>query len=54
MHLKHIIISLLVGSCSLSASAVEKKRICTWDPVGKNGPVMEFYKDLKPKTIAWA
>lgn len=53
MRLKLIIISLFVGSCSLSASAIEKKRICTWDPVGKNGPVMEFYSDLKPKAIAW-
>ena len=33
--------------------ALEKKSICTWDPVGKNGPVMTFYSDLKPKAIAW-
>ncbi len=33
--------------------ALEKKTICTWDPVGKNGPVMTFYSDLKPKAIAW-
>lgn len=34
-------------------TALEKKTICTWDPVGKNGPVMTFYSDLKPKAIAW-
>jgi hypothetical protein len=41
---------LLISSYSF---ALEKKTICTWDPVGKNGPVMTFYSDLKPKAIAW-
>ncbi|MFT6030576.1 MAG: hypothetical protein ACI8O8_002321 [Oleiphilaceae bacterium] len=41
---------LLISSFSF---ALEKKTICTWDPVGKNGPVMTFYSDLKPKAIAW-
>ena len=41
---------LLISSLSF---ALEKKSICTWDPVGKNGPVMTFYSDLKPKAIAW-
>ena len=41
---------LLISSFSF---ALEKKSICTWDPVGKNGPVMTFYSDLKPKAIAW-
>jgi len=41
---------LLFSTLSFS---LEKKTICTWDPVGKNGPVMTFYSDLKPKAIAW-
>lgn len=45
----------LVLSCIFSASsfALEKKKICVWDPVGRTGPVMEFYSDLKPKAMAW-
>lgn len=38
---------------SSNTFALEKKSICTWDPVGVNGPVMAFYADLKPKAIAW-
>jgi len=48
---------LLAAACALAFSAssfaLEKKTICTWDPVGKNGPVMTFYSDLKPKAINW-
>jgi hypothetical protein len=43
---------LVIGFCS-TATAIESKKICTWDPVGKNGPVMEFYSGLKPKAISW-
>lgn len=35
------------------AEQLEKKLICTWDPVGKNGPVVSFFSDLVPKAIHW-
>lgn len=38
---------------SLNSFALEKKSLCVWDPVGKNGPVMTFYAELKPKAISW-
>lgn len=49
---KLLFTAALLSISSLSL-ALEKKSICTWDPVGKNGPVMTFYSDLKPKAIAW-
>ncbi len=27
--------------------------MCTWDPVGKTGPVMAFFADLIPEAINW-
>lgn len=48
-----IFFAVLILLYSTVSSALEKKSICTWDPVGKNGPVMTFYSDLKPKAIAW-
>lgn len=53
MHALHVSFAVILLLASNITSAIEKKRICTWDPVGKNGPVMEFYSDLKPKAIAW-
>ncbi len=50
--IKLLISSALVLFASFSY-ALEKKSICTWDPVGKNGPVMTFYSDLVPKAINW-
>lgn len=32
---------------------LQKKTICTWDPVGQNGPVMTFFSDFVPKALAW-
>jgi hypothetical protein len=48
-----IFFAVLILLYSTVSLALEKKSICTWDPVGKNGPVMTFYSDLKPKAIAW-
>jgi hypothetical protein len=53
MNLKKLLILSLTTAVSASCLAIEKKKICTWDPVGKSGPVMEFYSDLKPKALAW-
>ena len=35
------------------AQALENRKVCTWDPVGMNGPVMAFFKDLTAKAIPW-
>jgi len=48
-----ILFAAMIFLFSTLSFALEKKTICTWDPVGKNGPVMTFYSDLKPKAIAW-
>lgn len=53
MKLKQFFAAALTLSFAASSFALEKKTICTWDPVGKNGPVMTFYSDLKPKAINW-
>jgi len=38
---------------TLTSYGLEKKTICTWDPVGVNGPVITFFNDLVPKAINW-
>lgn len=48
-----LLASALALTLSTSAFALEKKSICTWDPVGKTGPVIAFYSDLKAKAMAW-
>lgn len=53
MTLQKTLIAAIAVLFSASTLALETKKICTWDPVGKNGPVMTFYSDLKPKAIAW-
>lgn len=35
------------------AETLEKRKVCTWDPVGKNGPVMAFFTDLEAIAIPW-
>lgn len=32
---------------------LDKKVACTWDPVGKNGPVISFFSELIPKAMSW-
>ena len=53
MTLQKIMATAIALLVSTQSFALEKKSICTWDPVGKNGPVMTFYSDLKPKAINW-
>lgn len=48
-----LLASLLAISFSTATMALEKKTICTWDPVGRTGPVITFYGDLKAKAISW-
>ncbi|MCH2159351.1 MAG: DUF6091 family protein [Oleiphilaceae bacterium] len=38
---------------SVQSFSLEKKKYCLWDPVGKTGPVVEFFSDLKPKALGW-
>lgn len=35
------------------AATLEKKVVCTWDPVGNNGPVVAFFSDLIPIAQPW-
>lgn len=44
---------LLIFSPLCSAETLEKRKVCTWDPVGNNGPVMAFFRDLTIKAIPW-
>ncbi len=44
---------LLLLALSFSSSALERKRVCTWDPVGQTGPVMTFIDDVLPAAIEW-
>jgi len=44
---------LFVSSINGHSATIEKKTVCTWDPVGKNGPVIAFFADLVPKAISW-
>lgn len=36
-----------------SAEKLPARKVCVWDPVGKNGPVMAFFGDLVPAAIHW-
>jgi hypothetical protein len=53
MKYHHLIVSLLLAIASQSAFALEAKKFCVYDPVGKNGPAVTFFADLKAKAITW-
>ena len=53
MLLRRLIISCALILSSASALALEEKKFCIYDPVGKNGPSMTFLADLVPKAISW-
>ena len=48
-----LIVSYLFMFVSASAQALEEKKFCIYDPVGKNGPSMTFLSDLVPSAIKW-
>ncbi len=50
--LRTLTIFLIFSQVSL-AQTLEKKKVCTWDPVGMQGPVMSFFTDLVAKAIPW-
>jgi len=47
-----ILLFLLINSSAYSAE-LQKKKVCTWDPIGQNGPVISFFSNLVPKAISW-
>lgn len=48
-----LIFALISISVSVNAADLVTKKFCMYDPVGKNGPAMTFFSDLKAKAIAW-
>ena len=53
MTIRQFLLSLVAVTMSVNALALETKTFCMYDPVGKNGPVMTFFSDLKAKGIKW-
>lgn len=53
MTLRHIFIAVALMAMSLNAAALDKKKFCMYDPVGKGGPAITFFSDLKAKAIPW-
>ena len=53
MTFRRLLLSVLLMSSSASVFALDEKKFCMWDPVGKNGPAMTFFADIVPKAIAW-
>tara|TARA_R110001592_G_scaffold52511_8_gene160689 strand:+ start:6518 stop:7519 length:1002 start_codon:yes stop_codon:yes gene_type:complete len=55
MTLRRFLLSLVLVSVSFSvnSAALETKKFCMYDPVGKNGPAITFFSDLKAKAITW-
>lgn len=47
------LVFLLMSLLSAPTQALQQKKFCVWDPVGRNGPVMTFYSDVIPKALAW-
>jgi len=50
--LSALLILLSISTTSTSAE-LERKTACTWDPVGKNGPVMALFSEIIPKALSW-
>jgi hypothetical protein len=53
MKFRKFLVALSLLTMTATASALEKKKFCMYDPVGKNGPAMTFFADLKAKAIPW-
>jgi len=48
-----VLFCLIMLSATASSRSLDKRTICAWDPVGINGPVIQFFADLIPKAISW-
>lgn len=44
---------VLTWASALCAQELQKKLICSWDPVGMTGPVITFIDDVVPDAIEW-
>jgi hypothetical protein len=53
MTIRQIAIALLLTVMSSSVFSLESKKFCMYDPVGKGGPAITFFSDLKAKAIPW-
>jgi len=53
MSIRQFLISIIILLISAKALALEDKTFCMYDPVGKNGPAMTFFSNLKAKAMAW-
>jgi len=52
IRLVSIFIFLFINSPAYSLE-LQHKKVCTWDPVGKNGPVIAFFSDVVPRALNW-
>tara|TARA_R110002074_G_scaffold40343_15_gene107964 strand:+ start:7311 stop:8387 length:1077 start_codon:yes stop_codon:yes gene_type:complete len=50
--LRTLFLFVFVSQPSL-AEVLDKRKVCTWDPVGRQGPVMAFFTDLEAIAIPW-
>lgn len=46
-------VCLLLWTAVSGAQELEQKIICTWDPIGRTGPVISFVDDVVPVAIEW-
>jgi len=53
MKLLSILTVTLLFLFSSTVFALERKTFCVWDPVGRTGPVVNFYSDVIPKAQNW-
>jgi hypothetical protein len=51
--LRTITLFLIFFSQLSVAQTLEKRKVCTWDPIGTQGPVISFFTDLVAKAIPW-
>lgn len=51
-YIKTFLIFLIFSQTAIAETLV-KRKVCTWDPVGMNGPVMSFFRDLTAQAIPW-
>lgn len=51
--MNRLIISVLLLLLSTISFALEEKEFCIYDPVGRNGPAVNFFKDYVIKAQAW-
>lgn len=48
-----LLVAIVLLATSSAAYSLVDKKFCVWDPVGRTGPVMTFYRDFIPKAQTW-